>query len=55
MFGIFWDASADRRSLFTCPFLWGSPLRRTFPTCGFFEVSLSPLTGDLAPVRVSCA
>lgn len=45
MLGIFIANKRDRRSLFLPSLLGLAPLRRATPTCGFFEVSSSPILG----------
>lgn len=45
MLGIFIRNKRDRRSLFLPSLIGLAPLRRSTPTCGFFEISSSPVVG----------
>jgi hypothetical protein len=55
MLGLFFTSKVDRRSLFTPPYLYTAPLRKSFPTGGFYELVVSPLGGGLTLVRNGCA
>lgn len=55
LLGLFFEAKVDRRSLFTPPYLYTAPLRKAFPTGGFYELVMSPLAGGLTLVRNGCA
>ena len=41
-FGFFFTHKADRRALFTIPLFYGAPLRRRYPTVGFYEIFFCP-------------
>lgn len=47
MGGIHFLGKRDRRSLFGLPVFYANPLRRAFPTGGFFDLGLCPLTHKL--------
>ena len=55
LLGVFFSAKIDRRSLFTPPYLYTAPLRKSFPTSGFYELVVSPLVGGLTLARNGCA
>jgi NADH dehydrogenase (ubiquinone) Fe-S protein 3 len=37
-YGLFFSGKRDRRALFTVPLLYNSPLRKKYPTIGFYEI-----------------
>jgi NADH:ubiquinone oxidoreductase subunit C len=37
-YGLFFLGKRDRRALFTVPLLYNSPLRKKYPTIGFYEI-----------------
>lgn len=47
MHGWFFAKKKDRRTLFLLPVFFLTPLKKTFPTGGFFEVALCPTTHNL--------
>jgi NADH:ubiquinone oxidoreductase subunit C len=55
MHGWRFTAKRDRRSLFLSPLLSWAPLRKSFPTGGFYEARLDPLTSRVTFAHVSWA
>jgi len=47
MGGVSFLGKRDRRTLFGLPVFYSNPLRRAFPTGGFFDLGLCPLTHKL--------
>lgn len=53
MSGVCFAGKRDRRTLFGLPVFYANPLRRAFPTGGFFDLGLCPLTHKLVFRHVS--
>lgn len=47
MSGVWFIGKRDRRTLFGLPVFYANPLRKAFPTGGFFDLGLCPLTHKL--------
>jgi len=52
MLGVTILKKRDSRALFLSPLLHAAPLRKSFPTAGFYELLRSPLSESLAYVRL---
>lgn len=53
MGGALFIGKRDRRTLFGLPIFYSNPLRRAFPTGGFFDLGLCPLTHKLVFRHIS--
>ena len=46
-FGLFFTNKSDRRALFTIPLFYNYPLRKKYPTGGFYEIFFCPIQNRL--------
>lgn len=53
MGGVRFQGKRDRRTLFGLPVFYASPLRKAFPTGGFFDLGVCPLTHKLTFRHIS--
>lgn len=53
MHGWFFKNKKDRRSLFLIPVFYTTPLKKSFPVGGFFELILCPLTSKITFRHIS--